>query len=167
MTQRLATYLVEAGAAGWRKAASEQRMRVALGRAHVSGTVDRVEIGPSGRVRVVDLKTGSSKPTRDEVGRHGQLGAYQLAVEAGAFADHGARSGGAALLQLGKAATTTTTLQVQVPLADDDDPRWAHDLLAGTADRMAAATFTATPGSHCGTCQVKDSCPALAEGRRL
>ena len=103
-------------------------MRVALGRAHVSGTVDRVEVGPAGQVRVVDLKTGSSKPTRDEVGRHGQLGAYQLAVEAGAFADHGERSGGAALLQLGKAATTTTTLQVQVPLGDDDDPRWAHDL---------------------------------------
>ena len=167
MTERLATYLGEAAAAGWRKAASEERMRVALGRAHVSGTVDRVEIGPAGQVRVVDLKTGSSKPTRDEVGRHGQLGAYQVAVEAGAFADHGARSGGAALLQLGKAATTTTTLQVQVPLTEDDDPRWAHDLLAGTADRMAAATFTATPGSHCGTCQVKDSCPALAEGRRL
>ena len=167
MTERLATYVGEATAAGWRKAASEEQMRVALGRAHVSGTVDRVEVGPAGQVRVVDLKTGSSKPTRDEVGRHGQLGAYQLAVEAGAFADHGDRSGGAALLQLGKAATTTTTLQVQVPLGDDDDPRWAHDLLAGTADRMAAAAFPATPGSHCGTCQVKDSCPALAEGRRL
>ena len=122
MTERLATYVGEATVAGWRKAASEEQMRVALGRAHVSGTVDRVEVGPAGQVRVVDLKTGSSKPTRDEVGRHGQLGAYQLAVEAGAFADHGDRSGGAALLQLGKAATTTTTLQVQVPLGDDDDP---------------------------------------------
>ena len=53
------------------------------------------------RVRVVDLKTGASKPTVDEVRRHGQLGAYQLAVEEGAFAEHGHRSGGAALLQLG------------------------------------------------------------------
>ncbi|GAA4411737.1 ATP-dependent DNA helicase [Fodinibacter luteus] len=167
MTERLVRYTGEAPAEGWRRAASEERLRVALGRAVVSGTVDRVEVGPGGQVRVVDLKTGSTKPTRDEVRRHGQLGAYQLAVEAGAFARHGERAGGAALLQLGRAATTTTTLQAQVPLADDDDPHWAHELLAGTADAMAAATFSATPGSHCGTCQVKDSCPALPEGRRL
>ncbi len=32
---------------------------------------------------------------------------------------------------------------------------------------MAGAVFAATPGSQCGTCQVKDSCPAYAEGRRL
>ena len=118
-------------------------------------------------VRVVDLKTGSSKPTKDEVRRHGQLGAYQVAVEGGAFTEHGGRSGGAALLQLGRAANRSTTLQEQVPLAVDDEPRWAHDLLATTADGMAAAAFTATPGSQCGTCQLKDSCPAQPEGRRL
>ncbi len=167
MTQRLATYHREASAKGWRRAASEERMKVALGRAVVSGTVDRVEVGPDGVVRVVDLKTGSSKPTRDEVRRHGQLGAYQVAVEGGAFTEHGGRSGGAALLQLGRAANRSTTLQEQVPLAVDDEPRWAHDLLAATADGMAAAAFTATPGPQCGTCQVKDSCPAQPEGRRL
>ena len=32
---------------------------------------------------------------------------------------------------------------------------------------MAGAVFAATPGPQCGTCQVKDSCPAYAEGRRL
>ncbi|MGB7817157.1 MAG: PD-(D/E)XK nuclease family protein, partial [Ornithinibacter sp.] len=167
MTERLATYLAEARSVGWRRAASEERMRVALGRVVVGGTVDRVEVAPDGRVRIIDLKTGSSKPTRDELRRHGQLGAYQLAVEAGAFAEHGDRSAGAALLQLGKAATTTTTLQLQVPLAQDADPRWAHDLVAATGEGMAGATFAATPGSHCATCQVKDSCPALPEGRRL
>ena len=76
-------------------------------------------------MRIIDLKTGSSKPTKDEVRRHGQLGAYQLAIEGGAFTEHGrplrrrrpapARQGG----------DHTTTLQVQVPLAVDDDPRWA------------------------------------------
>ena len=29
---------------------------------------------------------------------------------------------------------------------------------------MAGAVFTATPGSQCGTCQVKDSCPAQRRG---
>jgi superfamily I DNA/RNA helicase/RecB family exonuclease len=167
MTERLATYHREASTQGWRRAAAEERMKVALGRAVVSGTVDRVEVGPGGTVRVVDLKTGSSKPTKEEVRRNGQLGAYQLAVEGGAFSEHGGRSGGAALLQLGRAANRSTTLQQQVPLADDEEPRWAHDLLAVTADAMAAANYTATPGPQCGTCQVKDSCPAQPEGRQL
>jgi RecB family exonuclease len=167
MTERLATYHREASVAGWRRADAEVRMKVALGRAVVSGTVDRVEVGPGGTVRIIDLKTGSSKPTKEEVRRNGQLGAYQVAIDGGAFAEHGGHSGGAALLQLGRAANRATTLQVQVPLALDEEPRWAHDLLAVTADAMAAASFTATPGSQCGTCQVKDSCPAQPEGRQL
>ena len=86
-------------------------------------------------MRVVDLKTGASKPTLDEVRRHGQLGAYQLAVEEGAFAEHGDRSGGAALLQLGRAAAAkSTTLQLQPPLDADDEPRWARDLVEEVAD---------------------------------
>ncbi|HMM94183.1 PD-(D/E)XK nuclease family protein [Phycicoccus sp.] len=168
MTARLATYHREASAEGWRRAASEERMRVALGRAVVAGTVDRIEIGPEGAVRVIDLKTGSRKPTKDELARNGQLGAYQLAVEEGAFAAHGTGSGGAALLQLGRAANRTTTLQVQAPLAADPDPAWARELVERTAEGMAAASFRATPGRDvCGTCQVKDSCPAQPEGRRL
>ncbi|MGL4743337.1 MAG: PD-(D/E)XK nuclease family protein, partial [Dermatophilaceae bacterium] len=83
MTARLAKYVREARDAGWRRAASEQDLRVALGRAEVTGTVDRVEVDAHGRVRVVDLKTGTRKPTKSEMRRHGQLGAYQVAVEHG------------------------------------------------------------------------------------
>ena len=167
MTTRLATYVREAEIAGWRRTASEASMRVALGRAVVTGRVDRVEVAPDGRVRIVDLKTGASKPSADEVRRHGQLGTYQLAVGAGALAEHGSRSGGAALLQLGKAANRSTTLQTQEPLADDPEPGWAADLLAATAEGMGGATFTATPGDWCGACQLRASCPAREEGRRL
>jgi RecB family exonuclease len=119
-------------------------------------------------VRIVDLKTGASKPSVAEVSRHGQLGAYQLAVQHGALPDVGTEPGGAALLHLGKAANLTTTVQVQQPLDADDDPQWAHDLVEQVAQEMSGAVFSATPGTkQCGTCQVKDSCPALAEGRRL
>src|SRR6478736_2682574 len=150
MTTRLARYVGEADAAGWRKAASEERIRVALGLAVVAGQVDRVEVDAGGRVRVVDLKTGASKPTLDEVPRHGE------------------RSGGAALLQLGRAAAAkSTSLQLQPPLELDDEPAWARELVEEVADGMAGAVFAATPGPQCGTCQVKDSCPAYAEGRRL
>ena len=167
MTDRLARYVRELDAAGWRRAGSEARISVALGRAVITGRVDRVEVSPDGRVRIVDLKTGRGKPTKEEVRRHGQLGAYQLAVEAGGLAAHGTTSGGAALLQLGRAANQTTTVQTQSPLSADEDPTWAAELVAEVADGMAGAVFSATPGSHCGTCQVKDSCPAYAEGRRL
>ncbi|KRE61210.1 ATP-dependent DNA helicase [Nostocoides sp. Soil756] len=167
MAGRLATYVAESSASGWRRAASEEAMRVALGRAVVRGRVDRIEVDGQGRVRVVDLKTGASKPTADEVRRHGQLGVYQLAVEAGALAVHGHASGGAALLQLGRAANKSTTLQVQAPLADDPEPGWAAALLETTADAMGAAVFTATPGTWCGSCQLQSSCPAREEGRRL
>ena len=91
-------------------------MQVELGRAVLRGRVDRLERDPDGALRVVDLKTGSSKPAAGDVGRHRQLGAYQVAVEHGAFAEHGTRSAGAALLQVGKAAGAKTTLQVQQPL---------------------------------------------------
>ncbi|MGL5867318.1 MAG: ATP-dependent helicase, partial [Dermatophilaceae bacterium] len=166
MTTRLAGYVREASDAGWQRAASEQALRVALGRAEVIGTVDRVEVDAQGRVRVVDLKTGTRKPTKAELRRHGQLGAYQVAVQAGGLSGLGSVTGGAALLQLGKAASASTTLQEQRPLAHDEEPEWAHQLLTETAEAMAAAGFVATPGSHCGTCQVKDACPAQPEGRQ-
>ncbi len=167
MTDRLARHIVQAADGGWRRAASEAPMSVAVGRAAVNGRVDRVEVSPDGRVRIVDLKTGASKPTVEELRRHGQLGAYQLAVEHGAFADHGERSGGAALLQLGRAAGARTSLQLQPPLASDDEPGWARELVEEVAAGMGGAVFPATPGAACGTCQLKDSCPAYAEGRRL
>ncbi len=167
MTARLARYVREADTEGWRRAASEASLRVALGRAVVTGRVDRVEVDTNGRVRVIDLKTGSSKPTRDEVARHGQLGVYQLAVGEGGLVEHGRESGGAALLQLGRAANKMTTLQAQDPLTEDPEPGWAADLLAATADGMGGATFTATPGAWCGACQLQASCPAREEGRRL
>jgi RecB family exonuclease len=167
MTDRLARYVRELDAAGWRRAASEERISVTIGRATIRGQVDRVEVAPDGRVRIVDLKTGRGKPTKDELRRHGQLGAYQLAVEGGGLPEHGTTSGGAALLQLGRASNQTTTVQEQSPLASDDDPAWARELVDQVAEGMSGTVFSATPGAQCGTCQLKDSCPAYAEGRRL
>ncbi len=166
MLDRLARYWDEAEAAGWSAVGAELAMRVVLGRAVISGRVDRVECGPAG-IRVIDYKTGSSKPPARDLPRHAQLGTYQLAVQAGGFPDLGTRSAGAALLQLGKAAGVRTTLDAQVPLADDDDPDWAGDLLASVADGMAGSGFTATLGERCRICPVLTSCPAQAEGRSI
>lgn len=168
MVRRLATYFDEARAGGWVRLGAELDMRVALGRAVLSGKVDRIEGTPDGTgLRVVDYKTGSSKPRTEELARHPQLGAYQLGVESGAFGELGNRSAGAALLQVGKAALVKTTLQTQGPLGDDPEPQWAAELVTSTAEGMSGSTFRATVGDWCTMCQVRASCPAQPEGRVL
>lgn len=168
MVRRLATYFDEARAGGWVRLGAEVDMKVALGRAVLSGKVDRIEGTPDGTaLRVVDYKTGSGKPRAEELSRHPQLGAYQLGVERGAFGDLGDRSAGAALLQVGKAALVKTTLQTQGPLRDDPEPQWAEQLVTDTAEGMSGSTFRATVGDWCKLCQVRASCPAQPEGRVL
>ena len=165
MVARLARYFQEAAAGGWERIGVELDLEVELGRAVLKGRVDRLERDGSGGLRVVDLKTGSAKPTRGDLLRNAQLGAYQSAVEHGAFAAHGTVSAGAALLQVGKAAGVKTTLQQQQPLAADDDPGWAQALVAGAAEGMAGSDFTATVGPVCTFCSVRSCCPARPEGR--
>jgi RecB family exonuclease len=171
MVARIGGYLQAANADGWRRAGAEARMRVVLGRAVVQGSVDRVEVHPERGYRVVDLKTGSSRPTNAQVSAHPQLGAYQLAVERGAIdglPEGQRRSAGAALLQVGKAWTQSGSLQAQVPLAEAEDPTWVERLVEETADGMSASTFTASPeASRCRVCPVRMCCPAHAEGGRL
>lgn len=164
MVARLARYFEESAAGGWERIGAELDLRVEVGRAVLKGRVDRLERN-GGALRVVDLKTGSSKPTRGDLLRNAQLGAYQAAVEQGAFAEHGTVSAGAALLQVGKAAGVRTTLQQQAPLSADDDPGWARVLVTETAEGMAGSDFTATVGPVCTFCSVRSSCPVQPQGR--
>ena len=165
MVARLARYFEESAAGGWERIGVELDLRVELGRAVLKGRVDRLERHSGGGLRVVDLKTGSGKPSRGDLLRNAQLGAYQVAVEHGAFEDHGSVSAGAALLQVGKAAGVRTTLQQQAPLSEDDDPKWAELLVADTAEGMAGSDFRATVGPACTFCAVRSSCPVQPEGR--
>ncbi len=165
MVARLARYFEESAAGGWERIGVELDFQVELGRAVLKGRVDRLERDGRGGLRVVDLKTGAGKPTRGELLRNAQLGAYQAAVENGAFADHGTVSAGAALLQVGKAAGVRTTLQQQEPLSADDDPKWAHLLVQDAAEGMAGSDFRATVGPVCTFCAVRSSCPVRPEGR--
>ena len=168
MLERAVAYFALAKSQGWRRLAAEQQMSLVVGRARLSGVVDRLEADADGRLRVLDFKTGSAKPKREDVARHPQLGAYQEAVERGAFGAD-AVSAGAALVQLGKAggARVTSAVQEQVPLAEADEPGWARDLIEQAATTMAGATYRATQGTWCRTCPVRTSCPVHAEGAML
>ncbi len=169
MVARYVSYRDLAGAEGWTAAGVETDFTVTVGRAMVSGRVDRLEQDDAGRLRVIDLKTGTGKPSRAELAEHGQLAAYQVAVEEGGFAALGDVSAGAALVQIGKGGLTglRPAVQEQEPVREAPDPNWARALVVATAEGMGEATFTATQGSWCKTCALKTSCPVQPEGESL
>src|SRR5262249_52049937 len=113
---------------------------------------------------VIDLKTGkSTSVTEADLPEQPQLGAYQAAVEAGAFPDAGTEAGGAMLVQLGSHANVKE--QDQAPLSQAADPGWAATMVRHTAATMAASTFQAVINSKCRTCPVTTSCPVSGKGR--
>ncbi|MGB2571616.1 ATP-dependent helicase [Micromonospora citrea] len=133
----------------------------------LTGRVDRLEVDDEGRLVVIDLKTGKSTAvTEREVAEHPQLGAYQAAVEAGAFSEFGAETGGAALVQLGTGAKDAKE-QTQAAAGQGPEAGWATALVRRTADTMAAATFAAVANSKCRVCPVRTSCPVSGQGRQV
>ncbi|ABP56180.1 ATP-dependent helicase [Salinispora tropica] len=131
------------------------------------GRVDRLEVDSDGRLVVVDLKTGKSTAvTAADLTEHPQLGAYQAAVEAGAFAEFGTESGGASLVQLGTGAKEARE-QAQPPAGEGPAAGWATALVRRTAETMAATTFAAVANSKCRVCPVRTSCPVSGQGRQV
>lgn len=138
---------------------TEVPIEATVGRALVTGRIDRVEHGPDGTVRVVDLKTGRAGTT--DVSDNPQLGAYQAAVDHGGLG-RGVASGGASLVYLGSGVRAPERHQ---PALDGDV--WASDMLAEVVRSACAATFEATIGDGCRTCPVRSSCPARPDGERV
>lgn len=141
---------------------SEREFEVSVGDAVIAGRVDRLERDTSGRLVVVDLKTGKSKAA--ELPTHPQLGTYQLAIQHGAFPDEGHEPGGALLVQLGASGDI---VQPQPPLAEAEDPEWALRAVEHVAQRMRGHEFTAIQNKRCHICDVKTSCPLQVMGRQV
>jgi RecB family exonuclease len=141
----------------------EQPFAAEIGDALLTGRVDRLERDQHGRLVVVDLKTGKSKVRADDLAVHPQLGAYQAAVQAGAFGD-GERSGGALLVQL--AASGKDPEQYQPPLADAEEPEWINGEINYVAGRLRGSEFTARVNQACGYCDLQKCCP-LQAGRQV
>jgi superfamily I DNA/RNA helicase/RecB family exonuclease len=141
----------------------EQEFSVPVGDAVITGRVDRLERDRLGRLVVVDLKTGKTKPKDAELAEHPQLGAYQVAVEAGAFGS-GERSGGALLVQLGAGGRTE---QPQQPLSECDDPDWARRQVSSVAAVLRGSSVTATENPACSYCDLVSCCPVQPQGRAV
>jgi superfamily I DNA/RNA helicase/RecB family exonuclease len=149
--------------------ATEQALRVTIGQVEITGRVDRLERDSQGRGVVIDLKTGSTAPREEELGRHPQLGVYQLAVLLGAFERLGVtQPGGAELVQVGKAGfAATAKVQRQAALTDDPQPGWAKDLVEAVAEGMAGPVFRARVNPGCRTCPVAACCPVHPDGAQV
>jgi len=139
---------------------TEQRFRVQVDNAEISGSADRLELGAEG-VSVVDLKTGA--PIRQADGAdHGQLKLYQLAANHGGF-EGIQQVDGAALVFLGGTAAQTGTLVTQPPI---DDPAVRAEL-RDVVTTMTSAGFPACINDTCSSCPVIRSCPAHAQGAQV
>lgn len=171
MVVRLAAYLRGAGD----PALVEAPFTVETGRAVVRGSIDRVERAlvegdeAPGAVEVVDLKTGSRVPTLAQAAEHAQLGAYQLAVDAGAVPglEPGAHSVGARLVHLAQGSGGPTQRRQEGLGPEQDGPSWARVLVDDVAERMAASSFEARANDLCDRCPVRRSCPLRGEGGQV
>lgn len=171
MVAHLAAYVRRSGPV----VAVEQPFEVRLGRVLLRGVVDRLEVvdGADGarRLRVVDLKTGRSPVSADDARRQPQLGAYQAAVDAGAFDEVAARAGvrpgagsaGAALVYVGTQNKSVTERE-QRPRSADDDPEWVDRMLAEVAATVSRTAMSARENDLCRVCPVRRSCPLQQEG---
>ena len=135
----------------------------------LTGYADRLELDASGRVVVVDLKSGRRAPTNKSVEGHVQLGLYQYAVDSGAVDELTGGpvvAGGAELVQLGLENDRTEAVVQQQGLHDDEGPE-RTDLrarLARAAMLVRAETFPALAGDHCRECDFVPVCPIKSAG---
>jgi superfamily I DNA/RNA helicase/RecB family exonuclease len=134
----------------------------------VKGRMDRIEQDGDGAIRVVDLKTGRTMPTKPALARHVQLAIYQRAIESRQLKQLGdePRSGGAELVQLRHDDSGLPKVQGQAPLEVDDNGRtWLDDAVEGAEAMVRSEEFIARRNDGCARCDVRGLCPIQPEGR--
>jgi superfamily I DNA/RNA helicase/RecB family exonuclease len=161
-----------------RLVATEHRFEVTVkvaGEAVVlRGAMDRVEVDADGSVVVVDLKTGKTTVSGDQVKQHAQLGVYQLAVAHGAVDDvvppGEATPGGAELVFLRQEAGRGTPDLPKVRAQDawepgpPDDPSLPEQQIGQAVRSIREERFHASTNAFCSMCEFRTVCPAQADG---
>lgn len=164
MLEKLSQYNLLTASSGIDQVLVEQPFSVEVEGAKIGGIVDRVEVSVDGKVRIADLKTGKSVPTKADAEVNAQLGIYQLAVLDGQFANSH-ESDGAGLVFVAP-TTKSVTLRDQPPITNREE-NWAKDLVKETVGVMRSNTFTAVPNTMCSMCPVRRSCPIQNEGQHV
>jgi len=177
LVRRLATYLRRFDDAGGRLIGAERHFEVPIPvddagehGAVVSGDIDRVEVTPSGRVVIVDLKTGKNEPQTDaKVADNPQLAAYQLAFAFGAIENtEGLAPGGAKLLVLRPTAATRDYAEPLQPPFDEEARSTFVERVQRAVGVMRGGSFAAPYEVHCrdefsyGLCRIHTVSPVSA-----
>lgn len=146
--ERMSNYLKRARDRQDRVAYAEEPFEIAVDRAVLSGTIDRVEERENGDIVVIDLKTGEA-PSVAQISGNMQLSSYQYAIQKEALADiDPTRLVGATILALGKTPTRDgmpKTAEQALKTAEEHEE--FGELLLVTAEGMSQAFFL-TPVSN-------------------
>jgi superfamily I DNA/RNA helicase len=143
----------------------EKSFEIKLGRAHIRGNVDRIEVDSEGNHFIIDFKTGKSEITGEEAKTNLQLACYQLGVVLDGFEEKlkSTEVSGAQLVYLASKNKSYSTRE-QDALRDIEA---TQEILEGIAIGMGGATFTARKNDMCKQCKVKPSCPLYLEGKAV
>ena len=147
LVRALAEYLDDFAAEGKTLVTAEHRFRLDIVDGVVlSGSIDRVELGPDGEVVIVDLKTGRPITNQAELAEHPQLAGYQLAYREGqldaALTAHGTHHAGGAKLVFVKSGVRGKLYREGVQLVLDDEALAVFRArVVAAAEAMAAASF--------------------------
>ncbi len=174
MVNRLFNYLAKFDAGAEGVIGRELPFKFAVGGAHVTGRVDRVELLPDGTVRISDLKTSKYLVAEADVQTHPQLGVYQLALLNRAFEEPKLKGdihvAGAQLIEIGEPKASSDNpedeepkLKQQVSFEVDETAKLQMEALLGQIINemlMTNQTLVAKVGEHCkaefsfGSCDI-------------
>ena len=143
---------------------AELSFELTLGRAHIRGSVDRLEVDADGNYYVVDFKTGKNPISQSDALENLQLACYQIGVMLNGFEKKldGNTVAGSELIYIGT-ETKKFTSRERPPVDLVEISAQVEEIAQG----MGAATFTARINPMCKHCQVKRACPLQLEGRTV
>ncbi|WP_177220347.1 PD-(D/E)XK nuclease family protein [Agrococcus baldri] len=146
---QIADYFQQLRGERWRVEAGEHEARFTVAfddGSQLKGSIDWLEHGEDGTVRVVDLKTGKRKPDNHAELGNLQLRAYQFAVSLGAIEGVPAASKTEARLFMPRIGAAKKV--VETPEFDAVREHFAEHLHAAI-ETMGGAAFSASPAEHC------------------
>jgi RecB family exonuclease len=127
---------------------TEQWFSIRIGEATVNGRVDRMDQISSGRIAIVDYKTGKPR-SQDDADESLQLSIYALAAQEtwGLTADR------LMFYNLEDNSCVSST-------RSEGQLEEARAKVEEVAGKIAAGKFPAKPGFHCAMCSYRNLCPA-------
>lgn len=137
----------------------EAPIRTNLGPVVISGRADRIESLPDGSVRIVDIKTGKTRPSKNAVQTNLQLAAYQLGL------GEQSEVSGAGLLTVADSPKDGSLLE-QKALTADESAALREELVALGETMIGPTYYPDASSAACRSCPFQEICPVQEKGIR-